>query len=199
MLAAIVLAAGEGRRMGGAKALLLIDGRPLVWRHVQRLSEAGCQHIVVVARPERAAVIREQLDVFANVDVVAAATSSQAESVLAGLGGTRADRLFVTPVDVLPAARETLNALAAHLSEGVDACTPQVNGEGGHPVAIKRRALGLLDTGSSLHELLRALGARRVRLPVEDAAVLGDFDTPEDVVEPVQFAGLPRPHGAGLV
>lgn len=187
MPGAIVLAAGEGRRMGGAKALLLVEGRPLVWWHVRRLSEAGCQHIVVVVRPERADVIREQLDVFANVDVVVAATSSQSESVVAGLAATRAETLFVTPVDVLPASRETLKALAAQLSDHVDACTPQVNGEGGHPVFIKRRALKLLESDSSLHALLIALGERRVRLAVEDAAVLGDFDSPADVPV-VQFA-----------
>lgn len=186
MLAAIVLAAGEGRRMGGAKALLLVEGRPLVWWHVRRLSEAGCQHIVVVVRPERADVIREQLDVFANVDVVAASTSSQSESVVAGLAFTRAETLFVTPVDVLPAERQTLQQLISQLNDDVDAATPQVNGEGGHPVFIKRRVLKLLDAQASLHELLRALGSRRVRLSVDDAAVLGDFDTPADVLR-VEF------------
>ncbi|MGV3621935.1 MAG: nucleotidyltransferase family protein [Archangium sp.] len=192
MPAAIVLAAGEGRRMGGAKALLLVDGRPLVWWHVKRLSEAGCRHIVVVARPERAELISEQLDMFANVDVVAAATSSQAESVIAGLAYTRADTLFVTPVDVLPASRETLMNLASRLNEHVDAATPHVNGEGGHPVFIKRRSLQLLDAQSSLHELLKALGERRVRVAVED--VLCDFDTPEEFQ---RITNSPLPRGEG--
>ena len=47
---AIVLAAGEGLRMGGPKALLVVDGQPLVTAHVQRLREAGCRPIVVVVR-----------------------------------------------------------------------------------------------------------------------------------------------------
>ena len=187
MRAAIVLAAGEGRRMGGSKALLLVDGRPLVWWHVRRLSEAGCQHIVVVVRPERAEVIREQLDLFPNVDVVVASTTSQSESVVVGLAATRADALFVTPVDVLPASRDTLTKLVAQLNDDVDASTPQVNGEGGHPVFIKRRALKLLEADSSLHELLKALGERRVRVAVDDLSVIGDYDTPADLPEVVKF------------
>ena len=48
--AAIVLGAGEGRRMGGPKALLVIDGKPLICRHVERLREVECRSIVVVVR-----------------------------------------------------------------------------------------------------------------------------------------------------
>lgn len=185
MLGGIVLAAGEGRRMGGAKALLLVEGRPLVWWHVRRLLDAGCSHVTVVAQPHRAALIREQLN-FESVDVIAAATKTQSDSLAVALQASRADTLFITPIDLFPAELATLRRLREALSE-VDACTPQFNGTGGHPVAISRSCLSSFDGTQSLHDVLRLLGARRRRLAVDDAAVLGDFDTPADFAAPVSF------------
>ena len=46
--AGLVLAAGEGRRFGGPKAVAEIDGERLVDRSVRILTEAGCDPIVVV-------------------------------------------------------------------------------------------------------------------------------------------------------
>ena len=45
----LVLAAGEGRRLGGPKALLEVGGRRLVDRAVDVLHEAGVAEIVVVS------------------------------------------------------------------------------------------------------------------------------------------------------
>ncbi|HPU21133.1 MAG TPA: NTP transferase domain-containing protein, partial [Alicycliphilus sp.] len=48
-LAAVLMAAGAGRRMGHVpKSLLLRGGEPLLLRHVRLLVQAGAAHIVVV-------------------------------------------------------------------------------------------------------------------------------------------------------
>lgn len=47
-VAGVLLAAGEGRRLGGPKALLVLDGRPLVERGARTLVDAGCDPVVVV-------------------------------------------------------------------------------------------------------------------------------------------------------
>ncbi|WP_257310554.1 nucleotidyltransferase family protein [Geothrix fuzhouensis] len=44
----MILAAGEGRRMGGTKALLRIDGETLLRRTVRAALEAGCDPVVAV-------------------------------------------------------------------------------------------------------------------------------------------------------
>ncbi|HEY5135323.1 MAG TPA: NTP transferase domain-containing protein [Candidatus Nanopelagicales bacterium] len=46
--AGLVLAAGEGRRFGGPKAPVVVDGERLVDRAVRILREAGCDPVVVV-------------------------------------------------------------------------------------------------------------------------------------------------------
>lgn len=47
-VAGVLLAAGEGRRLGRPKALLVLDGRPLVERGARMLQAAGCDPVVVV-------------------------------------------------------------------------------------------------------------------------------------------------------
>lgn len=208
-LAAVVLAAGHGRRMGVPKALLAIDGTTLVERHVARLVELGCAPVLVVVRPETAGTVRPRVEHFGLVvRVVTARTSSQAESLIAGAsvlvppGSPHAIReTIVTPVDMLPASLATLDTLLAALVRPLLAVTPTHRGRGGHPIVIGAELLvRLVRTGAeapegsqlpSLRDVLDGLGPRRARVAVEDAKVLGDFDVPSDL--PRSFEPLHEP------
>src|SRR5271166_4599346 len=56
-IGAVLLAAGEGRRMGGvAKPLIRLRGVPLICRQLVALSGAGVDEVVVVTGHARAAV-----------------------------------------------------------------------------------------------------------------------------------------------
>src|SRR4051794_1408538 len=48
-VAGLVLAAGEGRRFGGPKAVATLEGERLVDRAVRSLTEAGCSPVLVVS------------------------------------------------------------------------------------------------------------------------------------------------------
>lgn len=188
---ALVLAAGEGRRMGGSKALLLVDGVPLVRRHLLRLHEAGCRSIAVVVRPAVAPVVAELVRALPSVTVVTASTDSQAGSLAVGLRaltGTvgRDATVVVTPVDMLPPALGTVGALLAALQGDVLAATPVRRGRGGHPVAMRAELLApYLVEGPgelpSLRDVLTRAAHRRVRVEVDDETIHGDLDTPSDV------------------
>ena len=191
-LSAIVLAAGEGRRMGMPKALLPLAGVPLVERHVRRLLELGCDSIDVVLRPELAAASSVRTAAPGRVFVVAARTATQAESLAAGLrvlasrgAGHDDDAVLVTPVDLVPPALATLVSLVDALAPPALAVTPVHRGRGGHPVVARCHVLadptGLDGVALPLRARLAALGPRRVRVPVDDPAVLGDFDVPSDL------------------
>jgi molybdenum cofactor cytidylyltransferase len=190
--AAIVLAAGLGRRMGGPKALLEHGGRALVARHVDAFA-ALCVRSYVVVRPELSQRVRELLCATHAV-IVESDAATQSGSLVRALEVLAAPcaTLFVTPVDLLPAASATLLSLRAALCEEHEAVTPSYRGEGGHPVLVRRRLLApflRMNDPPSLRSLLEAAGKGRLRLQVDDPHVVHDFDTPRQAVD----AGLTRP------
>ncbi|MBX3233490.1 MAG: NTP transferase domain-containing protein [Labilithrix sp.] len=202
-LIGVVLAAGDGSRMGGPKALLRLGGTLLAVEHARRLRASGCRRVVVVVSPPARAIVAEALAGDGLVDVVAATTSSQAESLAVALAlldehGAR-PLVVVTPVDLLPAEATTIDRLVAAIrsSRGaLDAATPTFGGRGGHPVVAR---LGVLrddgvDPARPLRDRLRALDRRRARIAVDDPAVTGDFDVPDDL--PVRRLGVGA-RGAG--
>ena len=170
----IVLAAGDGRRMGGRKARLLVDGQPLVVHHVRRLLDAGCVEVIAAVRPD---------DVALTLHAVASTAKDALGSLRVALARARLahDLVVITPVDALPVRLKTLATLVEHAARA-RAAVPTYDGAGGHPVVVWRHALDALDRHASLRELLRALGTRCARVPVDDADVTADLDTPADVM-----------------
>ena len=184
-LRGIVLAAGTGRRMGGPKVLLTLDGHPLIRLHVARLLEVGCASVTIVVRPEAEGRVRDLLSAFVRpaVELVAVCTEAQSESLDAALRHmhcARTDTLIVTPIDLLPAEVTTHRVLQAALGVTIVAATPMHAGRGGHPVVVRRAALEPSEL-PPLRTLLRALGPARVRIAVADEKILGDFDRPRDL------------------
>ena len=184
--------------MGGPKALLLLDGAPLVAQHVARLSEAGCQSVLVVAPTSWAELVRASAP---EAKVIGASTASQAESLAAGLQALDASAsvVVVTPVDMAPVSEVTVRGLLGALTPERDAVTPRCGRVGGHPVIIRRAALEVYAGGGpypSLHAHLESLGARRLRLEVDDLAVSRDLDTPEDLRSTPAFVVVEPEAGA---
>lgn len=182
---ALILGAGKGERIGGPKALLEIDGTTLAERHVLRARSLSCTRIVLVVRPEVAA----RLDTTACPELILALSEAPdpAGSLAVGLRAL-ADVdpdacALVTPVDALPASQETCTILLGAL-DGAWAATPVCEGRGGHPVACRLAVLEPYRVASSpppLRNVLSALGPRRVRIEVNDPAVVVDLDTTDDL------------------
>lgn len=185
--AAILLAAGEGRRMGGPKALLVVDGTPLVLAHVERLREIGCRPIVVVVRSAMVEHVRAVLGAKSWLQIVGSDTSSMVASLVAGLQRgvpSPGQAVVVSTVDSLPVRRSTLSALLCAVSpNGVEVATPCHRGRSGHPVVARESLLQVLLRGypGTLRDLIRSAEAQRVRLAVDDQAVTIALDTPADL------------------
>lgn len=174
--------------MGGRKARLLVGEVPLVVAHAARLREAGARSVLAVLRLEDEALVR------GRARAVISAEPDQAGSLARGLEHVDGDDIvIVTPVDVLPASVATIHALERAVAEGASAAVPIFHGKGGHPVAVRASALRA-GGQRPLREVLSALGAQCVRVPVEDEAVTTDLDVPADVERvlggPVRFASM---------
>ena len=187
MIAALVLAAGRGARFaGGANKLLVeIDGRPLLRRSVVAALASRAGRTIVVtgfdqARVE-AALAGLPVSLIHNPDFA----EGMASSLRTGLARTGdATGVLVLLGDMPNIARHTLNRLIDSFERsGADAVIPTHRGQRGNPVLLGSALFPLLaelkgDAGA--RALLRAR-ENIVELEVDDAGVLADVDTVQDL------------------
>ena len=154
--------------MGRPKGLEPWRGVPMLRAHVDAASAAGLR-VRVVLGPE----VARHLEVLPpGVEIVwnaAWTRTDMATSASMGLQGLV--WALVTPVDVPPPSPALLDALLRQDGPAV----PTHDGRDGHPVRVHAEDDG---THPRARLDLRLQDARRV--PVDDASVLGDLDTPED-------------------
>ncbi len=179
-LTAVLLAAGHGRRAGGPKALIAVDGQPLWQQQAQRLLAAGAARVVAVLHPDSALVTLPRLDALhGDPDATPLHSLQRALAVTTG-------PVLLLPVDCpAPERGLVLRLVAAAIRAGdAQAVRPVVataaGVRGGHPLwlaAATVQALRQLDPATArLDTFLHGLGAGYVSLPVADARVLGNFN-----------------------
>lgn len=179
-IAGLILAGGEGRRMGGAdKALLLLGGRPLIRHVIERLSP----QVEDVAISGRASHSGFGLPVLPDARIERLGPLAGVCAGLAWAAGLGADRLVTVAVDTpfLPCD------LVPHLlmaAEGHGGRAMATTREGVHPtfaiwpVADAERLGGLLASGERRMRVA-AEGAGRARFP--DEAAFFNINTPADL------------------
>jgi len=163
---AVVLAAGGGRRMGRPKALLPLDGEPLLLWHIRAYASLGLRVTVVIGAeaPRVRAVVPAGVRVVENRDWAATDPAASAWLALEGLGDC-----LLSPVDLPPPRPETLAALIAATGDAV----PRFRGRDGHPVRLAApHRPGRLD------ERLRLAP----RVEVSDPGCVLNFNVPGDLV-----------------
>jgi len=177
--------------MGRPKALLPCGpgGITFVRRLALSLAGGGVDGVLVVGRQGDAALLAEVDDfpVPARYVENPDAEAGQLSSLLAGLAAV--DRpgvlaLLVTPVDAPLIEPATVAALLDTLrSTGAPIVRATYQGRHGHPVIFGRAVFDDLrqaDLAQGARAVVRAYGARVVNVAVNDPAVLGDVDTPDD-------------------
>ena len=183
IVGAIVLAAGQSRRMGAAKLAMPVEGVPMLAQTLGAVRAAGLPLLLVTGGHEAAvrAVAGEVPQVHA-----AGHALGLAESLKAGLSATPADwgAALVVLGDMPFVRADTLSALAAALAEGAPAVVPVQGGLRGNPAGFARGlwpSLLALEGDRGARGLLQALGAMEVA--VDDEGIHRDLDRPEDLPE----------------
>jgi molybdenum cofactor cytidylyltransferase len=186
MIAGVVLAAGESRRMGRAKAALTVEGETFLERALRTLAAGGCSTLIVVFNPDEP--LAPELAFGQSIRAVrgGAAGSEQIESLRAGLRALpdSARAAVVLPVDHPRVRPETVRSLIdVFESEGAAIVRPVCGGRHGHPVLFARAVFEEL-FDEALPEGARTVVQRHAdaaaSVEVADRGVLIDVDTPED-------------------
>ncbi|WP_410571637.1 NTP transferase domain-containing protein [Amycolatopsis sp. cmx-4-61] len=186
-VAGLLLAAGAGRRFGGPKALVELDGEPLVLRALRTLAAAGCDPVRVVVGAS-AGEVRALLPDPGQVVVADDWASGMGASLRAGLGALeRSDRAaaLVHLVDLPWVGPDILARVAARATSGTVA-RAAYDGVPGHPVLLGRRWWGeIADTARGDR------GARDWLATRDDLTLVecGDLGSGRDVDRPADLAG----------
>jgi CTP:molybdopterin cytidylyltransferase MocA len=175
--------------MGEAKALLSAgDGRSFVGAIAEAARAGGCGGVLVVVGPPHGDAIRRALPPGASVALNPRPERGMLSSVQAGLAALPATTTaaLIWPVDVpfvrAATVRRVLNATPGKIIVPVHNIRGKV--QGGHPLRLPRAFFGqvqTLDVELGLKGLLEAQTAAVERLVVDDANVLVDVDTPQDL------------------
>jgi len=185
-VAAILLAAGQSKRMGAFKPLLPFGDKTVIESCIDFLKRGGVETIVVVLG-HQAQTIREKLKglpvQFAlNPDP----ESEMSDSIACGVHDLPLDcqATFITPVDYPAVPPEVVIALNGIWQEGsAKLLAPEYEGRAGHPVLIDlcfREELLSLDSGRGLRRLFDEHRAQVRRVPVNSPFVARDIDTWDD-------------------
>ena len=186
MVTAIVLAAGESRRMGRLKPLLSFGRRSVIETVVTSLQACPIDEILVVTG-HRGAEIAAALNssgarIVPNPDFDEGMLSSIRQGVAAA--DPRSEWLLLALGDQPTVPAEVVRRLLdAGIAGGPGAYIPLYGERRGHPILLHaslRQEIGALPAEGGLRELWRQRPESVHHVPVHHEAVLQDMDTPED-------------------
>lgn len=185
-IAAVVLAAGQSRRMGGRNKLLMnVEGIALVRRTVNAILASPVSELVVVTGHEPEKVTEALHGLNARIVHNPRYAEGLSTSLKAGLDavGAAAAGAIVCLGDMPDIAAKHVGPLIAGFDpeEGREIGVPTHNGKRGNPVLWGRRFF------QEIHEISGDVGARHLiganeslvyEVEFEDTGVLMDLDTP---------------------
>lgn len=189
-IGAVLLAAGEGLRMGSVpKSLLQLDGLSLIQRHLLALREAGLDEIVVVTGYHYQAIETALSDQAVRVVRNPEPQRGQQSSVRLGIEalGRSVDIAMVVLADqplVDVADHEELMRAFAQRPDGAGVMYPQVGDQRGNPVLFSGELVTtMLDSGNDadFRRFIDEHPALVYRYPTSNVHFIIDLDTPDDV------------------
>jgi CTP:molybdopterin cytidylyltransferase MocA len=197
-IGAVLLAAGEGRRMGGiAKPLIRLQGVPLVTRQLVALSGAGVDEVVVVTGHSRSAVEAQVQSFSVTLVHNEAYAEGQQGSVRIGLAALNGsfDAVFVVPSDLPLIAADDLTELIGAFKKrpAGHVVVPIVDGRRGNPILLDELALERIlasDTNLGCRHLIERQPELVHAHATANTRFITDLDTLEDVQALEQRIGL---------
>ena len=196
-IGAVLLAAGEGVRMGGvAKSLIRLQGVPLINRQLIALSGAGVDEVVVVTGHARDAVEAQVQRFPVTLAYNPNYTLGQQSSVRVGLAALNGnfDAIFILLADQPLRGSGDLTELIAAVKKRLNGnvLVPVVNGQRGNPIvldAIARADILASDTNLGCRHLIERQPELVFVHNTSNTRFITDLDTRDDLVQLAQRTG----------
>lgn len=179
----LLLAAGSSRRFGGNKLLTEIQGQPLILHSAECL--LTCDRLLAIIRAKDEPL--RQILQSAGIETVINPQADQGmgRSLACGImASTTSDGWCILPADMPFIAGTTGKQIVEALHKGAAIAAPHYQGRRGHPVGFShlyRDRLLALQGDVGAREVLAHEPQAVVIIPVEDAGILCDIDTPRDL------------------
>ncbi|MDQ6621613.1 MAG: nucleotidyltransferase family protein [Pseudomonadota bacterium] len=190
----VLLAAGRAKRFGSDKLLAAL---PRATAHAQAGTGVAVASCIAMraALPETIVIVRPECTELAHALQGAGARVVECSTADSGMSATLACAIAATPdaegwviglADMPWIAAVTVARVAGALDDGALLAAPFLATVRGHPVGFcndLRAELLALRGDHGAREIIRAHGQRMVRVPVGDAGILRDVDTPADLAD----------------
>ena len=186
MISAVLLAAGESRRMGSFKQLLTLAGKTFVECCADNLLASRAGEVVVVTGHREAEVrlaMGNRAVRFAHNPDYRSGMSSSIKRGIAALSDY-ARACLIALVDQPQIGADVFNlAIETYLTEQALIVLPTFEGRRGHPIVLdlklKDEILNM-DPDQGLRQVVNSHRDQTRFVEVSSEVVLLDFDTPED-------------------
>jgi molybdenum cofactor cytidylyltransferase len=198
MIFAVVPAGGKSSRMGRPKLELPYRGRTVLECVLDALRLGGCDETVVVLGAQAAPLEATARQAGAHVCLLAEETADMRATVEVGLAWLEqrfrprdADAWFLVPADQPTLDPDIVAALRLTWLAQTDKSivVAAFAGKRGHPVLLSWKHVDGVrrhTPGKGLNTYLSQHQAATVELPLKNASVLTDLDTPEDYAKLVE-------------
>jgi molybdenum cofactor cytidylyltransferase len=188
MISAIVLAAGESRRMGETKQLLPWQGKTVLGHLLDTLQSSSVDEVILVLGHEAEHILEKvairEIKVVFNPDYQKGMSTSLRRGLMAM--NKAAEGFLVVLADQPAISPEIIDRLIGsfrRVQPGKNIVAPSFHGRRGHPVLFGRKyreEFGGLTGEVGGREILAQHPEDILALEVDTDAVLLDLDTPED-------------------
>lgn len=187
MISAIILAAGESRRMGEPKALVKIGGTSFVRHIVETYKKTQINDLIVVTGVACSEIERELSGKDVAIIQNPQSHLGQLSSILTAIEALRPsspDGVLIHPVDHPAVNADTINTLIDKFNNDRPLIVlPVCEGKRGHPVLFSAKLFDEL-AGTPLDQGARSVVWSHkqdvVEIPTSDKGILLDIDTRED-------------------
>jgi molybdenum cofactor cytidylyltransferase len=183
---AIILAAGESKRMGRPKMLLPFNGSTMIETVIKNVSESNVDKVLVVLGAEREAIFEKIRKLKATCCQNEHYKDGMLSSVRCGFRhlptGYKAALVFQGDQPLI--TQNAINiVISAYLSSGKGIVIPVYNARRGHPLLVDikyRNEIEKLTPDEGLRSLSNKFQEDVLEVETSESGILPDFDTFDD-------------------